>query len=96
MEDKKSGSWLKWALIIFAVWFAYDHLIAKHWQILYTDYINTGWIQDTDSPKFKNQTECLNYAANLTTTGSGIFRYSCGYRCKTPRGDLYASCKDQV
>ena len=96
MEENRSSSFIKWALIALVLWFAYDHLLAKHWQILYTDYINTGWVQDNDSPKFKDQTECLNYAANLTTTGSGIFRYSCGYRCKTPRGDLYASCKDQV
>ena len=94
--EQKSGGLLKWVIIALIIWFAYDHLIAKHWQILYADQVNAGWILDSTSPKFKNQTECLSYAASLQTTGSGIFRYSCGYRCKTPSGDLYASCKDQV
>lgn len=95
-EKRKSSGLIKWVIIALVLWFLYDNLLAKHWQVLFSDKVNAGWIVDSTSPKFKDQTECLNYAANLTTTGSGIFRYSCGYRCKTPRGDLYASCKDQV
>ena len=84
MEDKKSGggSLLGTILIIAAIWFAYDSLFAKHWTVNYIPNGGSSWFIDTDSPKFRKQTECAAYAASMTTMSS-LFRFSCGYKCKT-------------
>lgn len=95
-ETKRKGGFLKWIIIAVVLWFIYDNMIAKHWQILFADNVNAGWIIDNTSPSFKSQTECANYAASLQTTGSGAFRYSCGYKCKTTSGDVRAECKKQI
>lgn len=96
-ETKRKGGFLKWIIIAVVLWFIYDNMIAKHWQIIYNDTVNAGWIVDKTSPSFKSQTECANYAASLQTTGTvGLFRYSCGYKCKTSSSDIRAECKKQI
>lgn len=95
-EKRKSSGLIKWVIIALVVWFLYDNLLAKHWQVIFSDKVNAGWIVDSTSPKFKDQTECANYAASLQTTGSGAFRYSCGYKCKTSSSDVRAECKKQI
>lgn len=95
-NNNSGGGLFKLIIIAVLLWFAYDNLIAKHWQVLYSDTINAGWIVDSTSPKFKKQEDCVNYAASLQVTGTvSVFRYSCGYKCKTPSNDIRATCKKQ-
>jgi hypothetical protein len=81
MEDKQSGggSLLGLIIVIAVAWFAYDNLFAKHWTVNYAPNGGNWWTIDIQSPKFRKQTECADYAASMTTV-SELFHYSCGYK----------------
>jgi len=93
MEDKQSGggSILGLIIVIAVAWFAYDNLFAKHWTVNYAPNGGNWWTIDVQSPKFRKQTECADYAASMTTV-SELFHYSCGYKCE-PGGVNGITCK---
>jgi hypothetical protein len=93
MEDKKSGgSLLGTILIIAAIWFAYDNLLAKHWTVNWAIKGQSAWFKDDQSPKFKNKQQCISYAADLNSMAEAL-EYNCGYKCKYS-SNMLDYCKD--